>query len=226
MSFRVVCFDLDSGRMTETESTLQAPAQPSSMGLQIREGLTFAEWSEIGSEFGRAIERAAWCIGDWLVYGNRNFSKKISGEAYDAAIASTRLKRQTLMNYASVCKKIPKEARNPSIPFTHHAVLAALPEHSRIEWMDLLLKVGRLPSVERLSDSLRISDGEARIVKDHEILNQPLKGADNYTVHIFRATEMLRDLLPKMNSDQIDALTTDSSELFLLLQSARRLRVA
>ena len=98
-------------------------------GLVLAQDLTFDEWGAIGRSFGTALQTAAWCIGDWMVYGERKWSKqllldgaefdakkpdRIPSYVFDAAIQSTSLDRQTLSQYASVCRKIPMPERGAS----------------------------------------------------------------------------------------------------------------
>jgi hypothetical protein len=108
-----------------------------------------------------------------MVYGERKWGKqllldgadfdpkkpdRIPSQAFDMAVASTGLDRQTLSQYASVCRKIPREERKIHLSFGHHRILAPLPSPQRLEWMALLDSESNSPTVKRLALSVRIAE--------------------------------------------------------------------
>ncbi len=203
-------------------------------GLILAKDLTFEEWNAIGSSFGTALQTAAWCIGDWMVYGERKWSKqllldgaafdpkapnRIPSAVFDTAIASTCLDRQTLSQYASVCRKIPMEERRINLSFGHHRLLAPLPSPQRFEWMQLLdSESKKLPSVKRLGLSIRIAEEKPRIVTDEEITSRGEQaGHDNYVPHLTRLLTVLRKTVPEMTQDQRTALKEDAEQLLEML---------
>lgn len=205
-------------------------------GLILAKDLTFEEWNAIGSIFGTALQTAAWCIGDWMVYGERKWSKqllldgaafdpktpnRIPSAVFDTAIASTCLDRQTLSQYASVCRKIPMEERRINLSFGHHRLLAPLPSPQRLEWMQLLdSESKKLPSVKRLGLSIRIAEEKPRIVTDEEITSRgEHAGHDNHIPHLTRLLTILRKTVPLMNEDEREALREDSEQLMEILNN-------
>lgn len=206
-------------------------------GLLLSKDLTFEEWGAIGSSFGTALQSAAWCIGDWMVYGERKWGKqlllngdafdpkkpdRIPSEVFDRAVASTGLDRQTLSQYASVCRKIPMEERRERLSFGHHRVLAPLPTPQRLEWTQLLDSESKkaVPTVKRLALSVRIAEDRPRIVTDEEITSRGEHvGHDNYVPHLTRLLTVLRKTLPGMTEDQRDALREDTEQLREILNS-------
>ena len=36
-------------------------------GLQLRSGMSFAEWTELGRRLARVADGSAWALGDWLM---------------------------------------------------------------------------------------------------------------------------------------------------------------
>lgn len=64
---------------------LPAFIQPTTTGLILAKDLTFTEWEAIAAGFGSALRMAAWCIGDWMVYGERKWGKQmlLEGEDFD-----------------------------------------------------------------------------------------------------------------------------------------------
>jgi hypothetical protein len=206
-------------------------------GLILSKDLTFEEWAAIAGNFGKALQTAAWCIGDWMVYGERKWGKqlildgaefdpkkpdRIPSQVFDMAIASTGLDRQTLSQYASVCRKIPREERKIHLSFGHHRILAPLPSPQRLEWLALLDSESKndVPTVKRLALSVRIAEEKPRIVTDEEITSRGEQaGHDNYVPHLTRLLTVLRKTLPEMSQDQREALKEDTEQLLELLNN-------
>ena len=209
--------------------------QATPTGLVLAKDLTFEEWSAIGLSFGTALQTAAWCIGDWMVYGERKWgkqlilpgeefntkAKRVSPEIFEKALAATHLDRNTLSNYASVCRKISIEDRRIHLSFAHHRILAPLPSPQRLEWLALLdSESNKQPTVKRLALSVRIAENSPRIVTDEEITSRGEKvGHDNYVPHLTRLLTILRKTVPNMDEDQLEALRDDTAQLLEILTS-------
>jgi hypothetical protein len=180
------------------------------------------------------MQTAAWCIGDWMVYGERKWGKqlllpgdefdpkkpnRIPSEAFDIAVASTGLDRQTLSVYAHVCRKIPREDRRIHLSFGHHRVLAPLPPPQRLEWLSLIdSESNKIPTVKRLALSVRIADEKPRIVTDAEIMKRGEKaGHDNYVPHLTRLLTVLRKTVPQMDDFELEAIREDTAQLWEIL---------
>ena len=206
--------------MISTETALPSAIVPTQTGLTFTSDITFEEWSAIGQSFGRGMESVAWCIGDWLVYGESHFAKRIESSAYDAAVSSTGLERQTLRQYASVCRTIPPNKRSARLSFAHHRTLADLPPERRELWMNVVDSESTIrPTNRRLRASIRIAgDASPRIVTDEEILERAGPGGhDNYVPHLLRLRAVLAKTLPGMDSDQRAALKEDLQPLLALI---------
>ena len=203
-------------------ATLPPFIQPTPTGMILAKDLTFEEWSAIGRSFGTALQTAAWCIGDWMVYGDgfEQGNRRVCGEVFEQTLAATSLDRQTLSQYASVCRKIPMAERSINLSFGHHRLLAPLPSPQRLEWMQLLdSESKKIPTVKRLGLSIRIADGRPRIVSPDEITSRGEQtGHDNYVPHLTRLLTILRKTIPLMDEDQREALKDDAEQLLDLLQ--------
>lgn len=229
IAFDVIPADMEISAAAPLPTFIQATPT----GLILAKDLTFEEWNAIGANFGTALQTAAWCIGDWMVYGERKWGKqfllpgeafdpksgRIPSEVFDKAIASTSLDRQTLSQYASVCRKIPMAERRIHLSFGHHRLLAPLPTPQRLEWMTLLdSESKKMPTVKRLAISLRIAEQAPRIVTDEEITSRGEQaGHDNYVPHLTRLLTILRKTVPSMSQDQREALKEDAEQLLDLL---------
>jgi hypothetical protein len=99
-------------------------------GLQLPRQLSFSTWLEVGRSLSAVATSSAWCLGDWLIYGEISFAGR-----YREAIELTSLDYQTLRNYAWVARKIPWSRRWEKLSFGHHAEVAALPEPEQDYWL-------------------------------------------------------------------------------------------
>jgi hypothetical protein len=85
----------------------------------------------IGRLIGTNIRRSQWQLGDWLIA-----VEDVYPDRYSQAAEATRLSPHTLENKASICRKIPLEARRPGVPFSVHAEVAYLEPEERDRWLD------------------------------------------------------------------------------------------
>jgi|SRR5215469_12064453 len=149
----------------------EAPVVMSVRGLQFRPRLSFNVWLSIGRQLSELCSSSAWCLGDWLIYGEASYTGR-----YRDAIEQTSLDYQTLRNYAWVAKKFLHSRRRDMLSFGHHAEVAALPEPEQDFW---LRKAEELAwSVKQLRREVRASLKE-RLAGDHcQLKNSPDKPHD------------------------------------------------
>jgi hypothetical protein len=119
-------------------------------GLQLLRELPFERWVIVGRQLSEMHSSSAWCLGDWLVYGQAAYARR-----YREAIEQTRLDYQTLRNYAWVAKQFALSRRRDSLSFGHHAELAALPEAEQDFWLRKADELGW--PVKRLRREVRSS---------------------------------------------------------------------
>ena len=105
-------------------------ARVTSRGLHIPPDVDFDTWAALGSRIAGVASSCAWCLGDWLVFGERAYGKR-----YRTALGATSLDYQTLRNYAWVARRFPVSRRRDTLSFQHHAEVAALPEPERDLWL-------------------------------------------------------------------------------------------
>jgi hypothetical protein len=91
------------------------------VGLQIPDGLSFEEWEHAGRLLSSIVDSSAWWLGDWLVFGKKNYADR-----YQRAIRAAGLQYQTLRNYAWVARRFDISRRRPDLTFQHHAEVASL----------------------------------------------------------------------------------------------------
>jgi hypothetical protein len=99
------------------------------VGLQIPNGLSFEDWERTGRQLAHIVDSSAWWLGDWLVFGKKNYSDR-----YERAIRAVGLRYQTLRNYAWVARRFDLQRRRPKLTFQHHAEVASLPLTDQ-EWL-------------------------------------------------------------------------------------------
>lgn len=102
----------------------------SGTGLQLPRKLPFERWLSIGRQLSAVCTSAAWCLGDWLVFGEQAYAGR-----YRQAIERTSLDYQTLRNYAWVARRFAMSRRRDTLSFGHHAEVAALPEPEQDFWL-------------------------------------------------------------------------------------------
>lgn len=101
------------------------------VGLDIRTLLSYEKWQEAGLRIARMADSFAWCLGDWLVYGQEMYADR-----YQQAIVAVGLDYQTLRNYAWVARRFAMHRRRERLSLQHHAEVAALPESDQDYWLD------------------------------------------------------------------------------------------
>jgi hypothetical protein len=106
------------------------PAIVQRKGLELPQRLSFEKWIGIGHQLAAQTTSTAWCLGDWLAYGETAFTGR-----YREALERTSLEYQTLRNYAWVAKRFTMSRRRDSLSFGHHAEVASLGEPEQEYWL-------------------------------------------------------------------------------------------
>lgn len=90
--------------------------------LELPDGLSFDHWERIGRQLQLADIAVQWWIGDWLNYGEHRY-----GEKYTQAVQELGRRKQVLMNYASVAKRVEPSRRRDDLDYSIHVEVACLP---------------------------------------------------------------------------------------------------
>ncbi|MBO3741473.1 LmbU family transcriptional regulator [Actinoplanes flavus] len=99
-------------------------------GLVLPHQMPFDRWLGVGGYLCDVYSSSAWCLGDWLVYGETAYRGR-----YQDAVKLTQLDYQTLRNHAWVARRFPMSRRREGLSFTHHAEVAALSEPEQEFWL-------------------------------------------------------------------------------------------
>jgi hypothetical protein len=102
----------------------------SSRGLVLPNRLPFERWLGIGRRLSAVSSSSAWCLGDWLAFGQTVYAGR-----YRRAIEQTSLDYQTLRNYAWVARRFAMSRRRDTLSFGHHAEVASLAEPEQDFWL-------------------------------------------------------------------------------------------
>jgi hypothetical protein len=78
------------------------------------------------------VDSSAWWLGDWLVFGKKNYADR-----YQRAIRAAGLSYQTLRNYAWVARRFELSRRRSTLTFQHHAEVASLLGEEQDALLDL-----------------------------------------------------------------------------------------
>jgi hypothetical protein len=125
------------------------------IGLVFPRRLPFEAWLGVGAQLAAVAASSAWCLGDWLVYGQAAY-----GSRYREAAERTGLDYQTLRNYAWVAGRFELSRRRDTLSFGHHAEVAALPAPEQDFWLRKAEEFGW--STRRLRHEVRASLAERR----------------------------------------------------------------
>ncbi|MFI7443459.1 LmbU family transcriptional regulator [Nonomuraea indica] len=121
-------------------------------GLQFPNRLEFPIWERIGKQISLISDSSAWWLGDWLIYGEKEYADR-----YRMAIEQTSLDYQTLRNYAWVARRFSLARRRDKLSFAHHAEVAALAQEEQDVWLERAEQCGW--SRNRLRRELRRTTG-------------------------------------------------------------------
>jgi hypothetical protein len=149
-------------------------------GLHLPGQLPFDRWISIGRHLSETASASAWCLGDWLIYGEARFTGR-----YRDAIEQTSLEYKTLRNYAWVARRFTLSRRRGKLSFAHHAEVAALSEPEQDFWLQKAETLGwsRNDLRREVQGSLRERSGQAA---------GPADGLGDHADGVYGSSEELR----------------------------------
>lgn len=127
----------DAGALTPTSLTITDP------------DMAYETWESLGVMFGKIDRACRWWVGDWINHGEALYGDDASqaveatlSERYDLAHRVTGLDQGTLMNLASVCRKVAKSRRREELPISIHVEVAKLGPREQKKWLSACIKHG------------------------------------------------------------------------------------
>ena len=112
------------------ETAIAVPGSLSPVGLDLRPGLSLAEWTAVGTALGRVDRAYRWWVGDWLNYGGGEYA-----ERHAEALATTGLKQSSLKACKWVAEQIESVRRRTNLYWDHHLEVAALTPDEQDLWL-------------------------------------------------------------------------------------------
>lgn len=107
------------------------------VGLRIPAGLEYEVWERAGQRIARVADSSAWCLGDWIIYGETRYTDR-----YRRAVKAAGLDYQTIRNYAWVARRFDHGRRRSALSFQHHAEVAAMEPAQQDHWLDQAKRFG------------------------------------------------------------------------------------
>jgi len=175
-------------------------------GLQLPRQLSFDRWLSVGRRLSDISSSSAWCLGDWLVYGEVAFDGR-----YRDAIEQTALDYQTLRNYAWVVRRFCLSRRRDSLSFGHHAEVAALPEVEQDFWLGKAEEFGW--SAKRLRREVRAS------LSERSASGSPSRPGDSRPDCRADETQAMACLQIRLTSEQMHACRAAASRAGVTVQA-------
>lgn len=129
---------------------LERSGHADEVGLELTDpDMPYERWEAVGRMFGDVDRRLRWYLGDWLNFGEAVYghdaAQAVEGtisERYDLAGRVTGLAVQTLMNYSSVCARVPRRVRRVELPFSVHEAVANLSAEEQTNWLERAVQSG------------------------------------------------------------------------------------
>jgi N6-adenosine-specific RNA methylase IME4 len=113
-------------RVVGERSVLAIPGDVTATGLDLPDGLTFAEWLDVGEQLKNAERSLMWWIGDWLRFGEQKY-----GEMYAQAIDATAKNYQTIADAKWVAISYEFSDRSENLSWTHHRFAASIKDKDK-----------------------------------------------------------------------------------------------
>jgi len=116
--------------LNKSSQNFESVVEPSPMGLELPEGLSFEAWERTGIQLGKDRSRCLWKIGDWWIFGERYDTRRYSVPDHFG------VNYHTCENCASVARAFVGSRRRESLSFAHHAEVARLPPEEADRLLD------------------------------------------------------------------------------------------
>jgi len=98
--------------------------------LTLPPDIPYDQCESLATMLGQLHRTSQWLIGDLL-----NHIERVYGETYAQAAEATGLSKGALMNYTSVCARIPRSRRRALVPFSTHMEVAYLEPAEQERWL-------------------------------------------------------------------------------------------
>jgi len=133
-------------------------------GLRLDPRMPFDSWKALGARIKVRSDPSSWWLGDWLVFGRRQY-----GDRHKEALEVTGLDSQTLDTFAAVATRFEPARRRENLSFQHHADVHAMSDAAQDHWLNLAVR-NDWPKAElriRIRDAARTASSpqDGRLLK-------------------------------------------------------------
>lgn len=117
-------------------------------GIESAEGATDQDWTGLMGLMMRLEGSVQWILGDLILMG-----ESVWGKTYDDMVRITGKDQDTLIDYVYVARNVHFSVRTEQLSFSHHKLVASMPEDEQIDWLSKAL-VGKW-SVDTLRKQIK-----------------------------------------------------------------------
>ncbi len=122
---------------TTTELLVPVRGVEISKGVVFHGVIPFEEWFVWAQQVLLVSRLNPWLVGDTLNYGEDMY-----GEQF-AQVLELGLSDQTIQNYRSVCRRVPREVRRlDALSFSHHEIVGKMEPEEQAYWLNLAAEEG------------------------------------------------------------------------------------
>jgi hypothetical protein len=122
---------------TATELLVPVRGVEIDQGVVFHGNIPFEEWFIWAQQVLLVSRLNPWLVGDTLNYGEDMY-----GEDF-AQVFAGGLSDQTVQNYRSVCRRVPREVRRvDALSFSHHEIVAKMEPEEQAYWLNLAAEEG------------------------------------------------------------------------------------
>jgi hypothetical protein len=121
----------------ELLAELERDGSITDVGLVLRREFTAAQYEALAVACGRMHRASAWTIGDLANHCDRD---DVDGLSYEQIAEATGLAFQTVQNYASIARRVPRSRRRVGLPMSTHQAVSKLPPAKQKELLSRAVK--------------------------------------------------------------------------------------
>lgn len=107
----------------------------------------FETWIAIGRLFGEVSRTVNWLIGDWIIFGENLYGEDQASQGFDdlqsrysEAQRVTGIDHGTMLNIASICRRVARPQREEALGFWIHEEVAKLKPREQTKWLRRSIK--------------------------------------------------------------------------------------
>lgn len=99
-------------------------------GLVVEQATDYDDWLDMGYTLRGLDASLSWLIGDWLIYGEREY-----GQTYPQLAEMLGLEVKTLYDWRYVAAAVHFSVRTEKLSWSHHKLVAGLSADLQAEWL-------------------------------------------------------------------------------------------